>query len=317
MEYTAVIRTLGTAGKKYQQLLDSLQTQTIVPKAIIVYIAEGCPLPEETIGTERYVYVKKGMVAQRALPYDEVDTEWMLFLDDDLLLASDMVEQMLFLLKENQADVISPDIFPNAKRPLAAELMMTISGRMRARREDDEWGYKVMRTAGYSYNKKVRQGVRWSETNAGACFLCRKSDFLSIRFKEELWLDAVSYALGDDQVMYYKMYLKGLKILTWYDHKLQHLDGGGNLSPEKERMLIYSDFRFKTIFWHRFIFIPERNLILKLWDCICIVYALGFTLAISLLKAQWDIFKLKKRAIEDAQTFLKSVLYRELPIIKR
>ena len=53
----------------------------------IVYIAENYPLPKETIGTERYVYVKKGMVAQRALPYDEVETEWMLFWDDDLLLA--------------------------------------------------------------------------------------------------------------------------------------------------------------------------------------------------------------------------------------
>lgn len=31
MIYTAVIRTLGTAGAKYQQLLDSLQEQTIAP----------------------------------------------------------------------------------------------------------------------------------------------------------------------------------------------------------------------------------------------------------------------------------------------
>ena len=93
-EYTAVIRTLGTAGAKYQQLLDSLQAQSVVPKAIIVYIAEGYPLPKETIGTERYVYVKKGMVAQRALPYDEVQTEWMLFLDDDVYLPPKAVETL-------------------------------------------------------------------------------------------------------------------------------------------------------------------------------------------------------------------------------
>ena len=83
MEYTAVIRTLGKAGEKYQTLLDSLVSQMIPPKAIIVYIAEGYPVPAETVGIERYVYVKKGMVAQRALRYDEVDTEYMLFLDDD------------------------------------------------------------------------------------------------------------------------------------------------------------------------------------------------------------------------------------------
>ena len=39
MEYTAVIRTLGTAGEKFQILLNSLEKQTIPPKAILVYIA--------------------------------------------------------------------------------------------------------------------------------------------------------------------------------------------------------------------------------------------------------------------------------------
>ena len=81
MEYTAVIRTLGTAGKKYQILLDSLVAQTIKPKDIIVYIAEGYPKPKETVGFEKYIYVKKGMVAQRALQYEEVTTEYILFLE--------------------------------------------------------------------------------------------------------------------------------------------------------------------------------------------------------------------------------------------
>ncbi len=316
MIYTAVIRTLGTAGEKYQQLLDSLQAQTIAPKAIIVYIAEGYPLPKETIGTERYVYVKKGMVAQRALPYDEVETEWMLFLDDDLLLAPDTVKRMFTLLIENQADVISPDIFPNAQRPFAAELMMTLSGRMRARRGDSKWGYKVMRTAGYSYNKDVKQGVRWSETNAGACFLCRKSDFLSIRFEEELWLDAVPYALGDDQVMYYKMFLHGLKILTWYDHQIQHLDGGGNLSPEKERMLIYCDFRFKTIFWHRFIYKHASGLSRRVWSAIAISYFLLFSFIISMMKCEFQILSIKKRAIRDAWSYMKTEDYLKIDSIR-
>ncbi len=315
-EYTAVIRTLGTAGAKYQQLLNSLQAQTIAPKAIIVYIAEGYPLPKETIGTEHYVYVKKGMVAQRALPYDEVETEWMLFLDDDVYLPPSAVATLYNQLQEKGADVISPDVFPNAKRPFAAELMMTLSGRMRARRGDDKWGYKVMRTAGYSYNANPVLPTYWSQTNAGPCFFCRKNDFLKIHFEEELWMDELAYPLGEDQVMYYKMFLMGKKQLTSFNSGIVHLDAGGNRNPEKERTLIYSDFRFKTIFWHRFIFTPERNLLLKMWSCICIAYALGFTLGISLLKGQWEIFKLKKRAIYDAQGFLKSTSYHKLPKIK-
>ena len=50
------------------------------------------------------------MVAQRALPYDEVDTEYILFLDDDLSFPENTVERMMELLLQEQADVISPDI---------------------------------------------------------------------------------------------------------------------------------------------------------------------------------------------------------------
>ena len=50
MRYTAVIRTLGKGGSNYQTLLDSLLLQTIAPYDIIVYIADGYPLPKETIG---------------------------------------------------------------------------------------------------------------------------------------------------------------------------------------------------------------------------------------------------------------------------
>lgn len=315
MKYTAVIRTLGTAGDKYQQLLNSLASQTVKPEEIIVYIAEGYPLPKETIGIERYVYVKKGMVAQRALQYDEVKTEYILFLDDDLYFPEDTVEKMYSLLKGHNADVISPDIFPNAKRALKAELMMTISGRMRARRCDNRWGYKIMRTSGYSYNKYPRKEVLESQTNAGAMFLCKKCDFLKTEFEDELWLDDMRYPIGEDQVMYNKMYKRGLKVLTWYNHNVEHLDAGGNTSPDKERRLVYSDFRFKTIFWHRFIYNCEKSILLKIWGIICISYAFLFALIISLIKGQFDVFKLKKDAIAEGITFINSEEYKSLPRI--
>lgn len=316
MEYTAVIRTLGKAGEKYQTLLNSLVSQTIPPKQIIVYIAEGYPIPAETVGRERYVYVKKGMVAQRALRYDEVDTEYILFLDDDVYLAPDSVLVLYTQLNENTADVISPDVFDNASRPKIAGLMMTLSGRMRPRKDDGVWGYKVMRTAGYSYNSNPVKPTYLSQTNAGPCFFCTKSSFLKARFEEELWMDDCQYALGEDQVMYYKMHLVGLKVLTSCNSGIKHLDAGGNLTKEKEKMLIYSDFRFKTIFWHRFIFRPEKNLLLKAWDCICIGYAFSFAFMVSLLKLRFDILAIKYNSIWDAVHFLRSDEYKRLPAIK-
>ena len=317
INYTAVIRTLGTAGNKFQALLESLEKQTIRPAKILVYIAEGYPIPKETIGKEEYIYVKKGMVAQRALPYDEVDTEYILFLDDDLFFPENTVERMMSLLQQEHADVISPDIFPNSSRSLPAEIMMRLSGRMCARRNDDYWGYKVMRNSGYSYNASPRKEVYRSQTNAGACFLCSKENFKKILFEQELWLDKVEYALGDDQVMFYKMYLQGLKILTWYKHGFVHLDGGGNMHPEKKKKVIYADFRFKTIFWHRFIYLPDKCGWSRIGSMMAIGYTFLFTLLISLLKGRVDIFKLKFRAIKDAVRFIKSEEYCTLPLIKK
>ena len=318
MNYTAVIRTLGTAGKKYQALLDSLNRQTIQPSKILVYIAEGYSIPKETIGKEQYIYVKKGMVAQRALPYDEVDTEFILFLDDDVYLPETAVEQLYRFLVDNGANVISPDVFPNAERSFLGKCLMMLSGRMMPRKDDGKWGYKVMRNSGYSYNNHPKPGLYWSQTNAGPCFFCKKTDFLKIHFEDERWMDNLRYALGDDQVMYYKMYLSGLKQLTWFRSGIKHLDAGSTMiSEEKEKMLIYSDFRFKTIFWHRFIYQPDKNILSRLWSMICIGYALGFTLFISILKCNSDILKLKYRAIKEAIGFIRSEEYKNLPLIRK
>lgn len=315
MEYSVAIRTLGTAGEKYQRLLESLERQTVPPEQIVVYIAEGYPVPEETIGKEQYVYVKKGMVAQRALRYDEIDTEYILFLDDDLVLGPDTVESMYEAMVQSGADVVAPDIFRNSGRGMMSRMLMFLSGRMVARHDDGRWGYKVMRNAGYSYNRNPKKKVYMSQTNAGACLLCRKSDFLSIRFDEELWLDNQGYALGEDQTMYYKMYRKGLKVATLYDCDIEHLDAGDNLNPERERRLIYADFRFKTIFWHRFIFMPEKSCLMKVWDCLCIGYAIMFTLTVSLLKCRFSVLETKYDAVRDACGFIRSPEYRSLPLI--
>ena len=315
MEYTAVIRTLGKAGEKYQTLLDSLVSQTIPPKEIIVYIAEGYPLPKETCGKEKYVYVPKGMVAQRALRYEEVQTEYILFLDDDMYLPPSLAEDLFQAMAETDADVMSPDIYPNHSRPFGQELLMFVSGRMRARRFCDSWGYKVMRTGGYSYRKYLQKNIYRSQTNAGACFLCRKEDFLSICFENELWLDKVLYPIGEDQVMFYKMHLSGLRVYTMYGSGVVHLDAGGNLSADKELGLLYSDLRFRMVFWHRFLWSAD-NLWGKLLDVLAFGYYVVFTICISALKLQKESLLTKCRALRETYGFLKSQDYRKLPKVR-
>lgn len=73
--YSVAIRTLGKAGDKYLATLQSCAAQTHKPEKILVYLAEGFEKPKETIGIEQVIYTKKGMIAQRAVNYDEINSE--------------------------------------------------------------------------------------------------------------------------------------------------------------------------------------------------------------------------------------------------
>lgn len=276
MEYTAVIRTLGKGGDYYQKTLDSLILQSIPPSAIIVYIAEGYALPAETVHREQYVYVKKGMVAQRALQYKKVKTEYILFLDDDVYLPPTGVETLYHELQQYKGDVISPYVFYNHKKSIKEKIRLAVFGREVCRLFGNRWGFKVLSTAGFSYINNPKKAVYESQTNAGPCFLCRKEDFLNIKYEDELWLDETPYAFPDDQVMFYKMYLSGLKILTSYDSGIVHLDAGSSTGGvDRTCKVIYSEYRNKLIFWYRFLYSDERNFFLRFWKIACITYVYG------------------------------------------
>lgn len=277
MNYTAVIRSLGKAGEKYQQELNSLIAQTIPPTDIIVYLAEGYDIPAETCGRERYIYVPKGMVAQRALRYDEVKTEYVLLLDDDVYLPTDAVEKLFAQMTESGADAAAPYVFDNHKASVAKKISQSIMGKEFCRIIPDSWGYKVLRTGGFSYRNNVTTPYRKSQANTGPCILCKLSSFLSIHFEDELWLDEVPYALPEDQVMTYKMFKRGIKQITSYNSGIVHLDAGSTLgsTDDKVAKLIRSEYRNKIIFWHRFFLLPD-NIVLKTWDLLCIGYVIAF-----------------------------------------
>lgn len=306
-QYCAVIRTLGTAGEKYQTLLNSLIQQTHKPKRIIVYLAEGYCKPKETVEIEEIVYVKKGMVAQRALQYNEVDTEWMLLLDDDLSIENDGVERLFEALLDNEADVIAYDPFPHDKMPVSQKIVMSLLLTAIPRPFSRNKGYTVncIGTDCYNNNPKL---VGWSTTNSGAAVLCRKKNFLSIHFEDDLWLDKSPYALPEDKVMFYKFHLKGFKILTHYDAGFTHLDAGTSMTADREAKIAYSGVRNNRIFYKLYVepYLTKKELILakvlKLYQrCIFFIY--------NMLKYRGkDAYSLqRKMGVKDADEYLSNI----------
>lgn len=287
--------------------------------SVIIYLADGYSEPVETIGLEKIVRVPKGMVAQRALKYDEVDSEFILFLDDDVYLPENAVETLFAELEENGGDVISPIVFDNEGASTKEKIIRSLTGREVCRPWDGRWANKVLMTAGFSYNNSPSKAVYESQTNAGPCFLCKKDTFLSIHYEDEMWLEKTPYAFPEDQVMFYKMHLLGNKVLSTYDTGIVHMDASTTVSNSEEKTLkiIYSEYRNKLIFWHRFIFTPSGPL-KRVLATLAISYAYGLQLI------KYSLLKIKGNkafadnfvsGLRDGVEFLNSEEYKSLPRI--
>lgn len=251
-DYCVAIRTLGTAGEKYQTLLDSLVAQTLPPKKILVYIPYGYPAPKETVGIEQIVRCEKGMVAQRSLPFDEVDTEYILFCDDDLYLPPDYVKKLFCGLEENGGDCIVPQVYNHSCESWWMKFLVYLNNSSSAR-NDDGWADKVKRDVGFSYNNNPSKSVLPTQTAPFASLLCKKKAYLSIHFEDERWLDTFSFASMDDQLFFYKLNLQGYKVLMHYNTGIQHLDAKAGVRVNVKRRMFFKKKLLFTI-WYRMIF---------------------------------------------------------------
>jgi len=315
MKYCAVIRTLGTAGDKYQTLLDSLDAQTIRPEKILVYIPHGYELPKETIGWEEYVRCEKGMITQRSLPFEEVNTDYILFCDDDLSLEPDSVARLFQGLEGNDGDCISVNTFPMEKASIISQLKKAVSGYAFPRR-DDGWAFRVMRNGGYTYNRKPHEDVLPTESAAGPCLLIKTKVYHAMHFDDERWLETFGYALGDDLLFYNKLHIMGYRVLVHYDAGIVHLDAGTSSKklPEDwiERCAALSyitQFRIK----YSLAKTHKEKVLCVISNVIKYIEQISFTLVRELLKnKRWVLFSYL-RGIKKGMAYVHSSEYKRIP----
>ena len=240
LTYSVAIRTLGTAGDKFRQELESLKTQTLQPDRILVYIAEGYARPPFQVGREEYVWVPKGMVAQRALPYDEIDSDCILLLDDDVELAPDSAARLLSAMEDHAADCVGADVFRNQDLPLKSKIIAAVTNLVLPHR-DPEWAFKIRLDGSFSYNHRPVRSFCRSQTCGGPAMLWRKDAFARVRLQDERWLDALGFAFGDDALESYKLYRNGGRLGVLYDAGIRNLDAASSSAAFKrspERMYV-------------------------------------------------------------------------------
>lgn len=251
LTYSIAIRTLGTAGDKYLEELRSITRQTIQPEKVVVYIAEGYERPKEQIGHEEYVWVKKGMVAQRALQYQEISSDCILLLDDDVRLAPDSAEKLLRAMEENHADCVGADTFRNQDMSIKAKIYAAVTNLVYPR-PDDGWAFKIRRNGSFSYNNHPKAGYYPSESCAGPCSLWKKDAFLRTHLEDELWTERLGFWYGEDVLLFYKLHINGGKLGILYNSGVENLDGqSASGAYQNNIQKFYTRSKASTIIWYR------------------------------------------------------------------
>ena len=151
------------------------------------------------------------------------------------------------------------------------------------KRLKDSFMVKVWRTGGFIVNSAVEDNKQYySQSGHGTCVFGRTKALKELHFEEELWLQDAKYALPDDMVMFYKLYLRGNVIAMNREVEFVHLDAGSSLMDDNKKLNnIYASARNGLIFWHRFIYKCRDK---KWLSILCIVRRIFFTSLFSLLK---------------------------------
>ena len=256
--YSVAIRTLGKSGDYFVRTIKSLKTQTVPPKDIFIYIAEGYQIPPR-VADEVYVTCRKGMVAQRALPFSEIETELVLLSDDDMEYAPDSIEKLLSGMMDCNGDCIAANVFPNHKWDFKHKVIQAIFHGIYPSLSR-KYAFRIRKDASYSYSLFPRR-VMESQSCAGAVLLLYKSVLSNLHFHEEEWMDSFQYALGDDQLFGYKIHCLNYRLLVHYDTGVVHLDAGTGQVKDQNKA-DYNQRILKYIIWYRSVYepgsMPER-----------------------------------------------------------
>ena len=316
IDYSVIIRTTGKAGEKYRKLLSSIEALEPKPREVIVVLPEGYDLPPERLGWETFSFCPKGMVIQRMTGIKLSKTPYALICDDDVSFGPDFVRKLHEPLEENWGGLsIAPLYSFLPQKGLRAVVDAVLGSGIPTVFHKDRY-CSVLRTTGYSYNRKLDAAKKYYKTQSAAwtCFYANMEALRSIDFEsEQEWLDANGYSALDDQTMFYKAWLRGIKTIVVADASYEHLDARTSTRESREPVL-YSRAFNRIVFWHRFIYSHERGALGKIWAKLCFAYYQAINDIYALFrKIPGNETEIKLRARTEAKKYLLSDTYRNLP----
>lgn len=323
IDYSVIIRTTGQAGNKYQLLLNSINNLRPQPKEVIVVLPIGYKIPDEKIGRERFLFCSKGMVNQRMYGINNCKTRYALICDDDVSFEKDFVSKLYLALDNGKYGFSSGplvDFFP--KKGLTS-LVSCLTGTACPTLIHKNRYNSVLRTTGFSYSRNIQEHLNYeTQTAPWTCFFADIELMKKINFSDEmLWLDKNGYSYKDDQTMFYKAWLLGIKTIIVGNAKYKHLDAKTSTKNNKKEVYYAKGFNI-YVFWKRFIFDQEKNFLFKILDIILLYYIIISNTLWNYLnfkrhKINHDEFKTYIEGFNNAKRWVKTEEYYKLGPVRK
>lgn len=316
MGYSVAIRTLGTSGDKLVRELKSIYNQTVQPDKVVIYIAEGYPRPSNQIGNEEYVWVKKGMVSQRALTYCEILSDYILLLDDDVELQPQSVERLLAVVEQENADVVGADTFKNQDLSFISKIFAALTNWV-VPHSDTRWAFKILTHSSFSYLNIPIKDYYPSQSCAGPASLWKKDTLLKLHLEDETFLDRLGFPFGEDLLTFYKVYVNGYKLFIHYRCGIVHLDGKSSSAAYQNNIQkFYIRSKGSFILWWRTCYQVREH---KWWTAFIYMIKLSWlfwiNIVASIVMLNIKIPFLYLKGIKDAWKYVHSDSYNAIPLL--
>lgn len=318
IDYSVIIRTTGKANIKYLRLLEAIDKLKPQPKEIIVVLPKGNPLPKEQLGRETYYYSPKGMVVQRMEGIAKCRTRYALICDDDVVFPPDFVEKLYKPIKEKGYSFSAGPLYSFLPPKGMNALLCTVMASAVPTLFHKDRYVSILRSGGYSYNRKLNDtGDYETQSLAWTCFFADLEAFKKLDFEDEKWLDSHGYSSLDDQTMFYKAWLRNMKTVVVADAHYEHLDARTSVKNNRYSALFSLSYN-RIVFWHRFIYSQQSNIILKAMAYVCFRYRSFWLQLFDLMdlarkRLSRDEFRTKRKGADEAYKYIKSAEYKKLP----
>ncbi len=201
------------------------------------------------------------MVKQRLFAIDDVRTPYILLLDDDVEFEAMYVEKLFDTMEKANSECCIPILHDNSLHETKLKAFVNrFIGYVSREKTNDYFFMKINKAGGFTIKTNLDTNEQYyTQTGHGSnCFVSAKA-LRDIHFEEDLWLEKSGYALPDDQVMFYKLYLYGHNISICQNAYFCHLDAGSTNNDKRYLNVAKAKTGNNLIFWYRYIYSYQKG----------------------------------------------------------